>query len=149
LFTTRLADKRVRGRLPLSGGVVLAAPIEDSTAHLIAATEAVSTGSALLDRLLAGPGFLDAKVFPEISFRTEMLVPVPTGWRAVGQLQLKGIEHTVVCELDPHRHLQPDATTMTLASRWVVDSTWITTRLVPTLSRRVAMSCLIALEPTR
>jgi polyisoprenoid-binding protein YceI len=134
--------------MPLTGGAIVAAPIEDSTAHLIAATEAVKTGSTFLDRLLAGPGFLDAEDFPEISFRTEMLVQVPTGWRAVGQLQLKGIEHSVVCELDPHRHLQPDATTMTLTSRWVVDSTWIT-RSVPTLSRRIAMSCLIALEPTR
>jgi polyisoprenoid-binding protein YceI len=149
LFTARVAGKRVRGRLPLTGEAVVAAPIEDSTVHLIAATETVRTASALLDRLLAGSGFLDAEVFPEISFRTQMLVRVPTGWRAVGQLQLKGIERTVVCELDPHRHLQPDATTMTLTSRWVVDSTWITTRLVPGLSRRIAMSCFIALERTR
>jgi polyisoprenoid-binding protein YceI len=147
LFTAWLATKRVVGRLPLTGGAVVAAPIEDSMAHLTAMTEAVDTGSALLDRLLAGPGFLDAKVFPEISFRTQMLVEVPTGWRAVGHLQLKGVEHTVVCELDPHRHPQPDGTTMTLTSRWVIDSTWITARPVPTLSRRIAMSCSIALEP--
>jgi polyisoprenoid-binding protein YceI len=147
LFTARLAGNRVVGRLPLAGGAVIAAPIENSVAHLTAMTEAVNTGSALLDRLLTGPGFLDAKVFREISFRTQMLVQVPTGWRAVGQLQLKGVEHTLVCELDPHRYPQPDATTMTLTSRWVIDSTWITTRQVPTLSRRIAMSCSIALEP--
>jgi polyisoprenoid-binding protein YceI len=148
LFTARLAGRRVRGHLPLTGGAVIAAPIQDSTAHLIAMTEALSTGSAMLDRLLTGPGFLNAKVFSEISFRTQMLVHVPTGWRAVGQLQLKGIEHSVVCELDPPRHVRPGDTTMTLTSRWVIDSTWITTRLVPTLSRRIAMSCSIALEPT-
>ena len=148
LFTARLAGKRVRGRLPLAGGAVVTARIEDSTAHLIATTERVTTGSARLDRLLAGPGFLDVNLFPWISFRTEMVVHVPTGWRAVGQLQLKGIEHTVVCEFDPPRHLLPGDTTMTLTSRWVIDSAWITTRLVPTLSRRIAMSCSIALELT-
>jgi polyisoprenoid-binding protein YceI len=148
LFTARLAGKRVRGRLPLARQAVVAAPIEDSAAHLVATTETVRTGSARLDHLLAGPGFLDAKVFPEISFRTQMLVQVPTGLRAVGQLQLKGIERTVVCELVPPRHVQPDDTAMTFTSFWVIDSTWITARLVPTLSRRIAMSCLIGLELT-
>jgi polyisoprenoid-binding protein YceI len=148
LFTARLAGRRVRGHLPLTGRAVVTASVEDSAAHLMAMTDAVSTGSAMLDHLLTGPGFLNAKAFPEINFRMQMLVHVPTGWRAVGQLQLKGIEHSVVCELDPPRHVQPGATTMTLTSRWVIDSAWITTRLVPTLSRRIAMSCSIALEPT-
>jgi polyisoprenoid-binding protein YceI len=147
LFTARLAGRRVRGRLPLAGGAVVAVPIVASAAHLIAMADAVTSGSVRLDRLLAGPGFLDAEVFPEISFRTQMLVRVPTGWRALGQLHLKGIDHTVVCELDPPRQLQPDARTIMLTSRWGIDSSWITTRLVPTLSRRIAMSCSIALEP--
>jgi hypothetical protein len=44
-----------------------------------------STGSSWLDRPLAGPGFLDARAFPEISFRSDLLAWVPSGWRAVGR----------------------------------------------------------------
>ena len=38
----------------------------------------------MLDRLLAGPGFLDAGAYPEIRFRSELRAWVPTGWRAAG-----------------------------------------------------------------
>jgi polyisoprenoid-binding protein YceI len=69
-----------RGRLPLTGGVLITEPIEDSAARLVARTSAVSTGSTVLDRLLAGPGFLDAGSFPEVSFRSERLVwPAASG----------------------------------------------------------------------
>jgi hypothetical protein len=63
--------------------------------RLTARTSAVSTGSSWLDRLLAGPGFLDAEAFPDIGFRPEMLAWVPAGWRAVGRLQVKGAEHVL------------------------------------------------------
>ena len=72
-FAASVVGRPVRGRLPLSGGVLITEPIEDSTARLIARAGAVSTGSPVLDRLLAGPGFLDAAAFPEISFRSELL----------------------------------------------------------------------------
>jgi len=58
----------VLGRVPLTGRVLITEPIEDSIARLAARTSAISTGSPLLDRLLAGPGFLDAVTYPEISF---------------------------------------------------------------------------------
>jgi polyisoprenoid-binding protein YceI len=74
-------------------GVLVTEPIEDSTAWLAARASAVSTGSSVLDGLLAGPGFLDAATFPEISFRSELLAWVPAGWRATGRLQVKGTEH--------------------------------------------------------
>ena len=60
-FTARLAGRPVRGQLPLTGRVQIAEPIEASTARLSAETSAVRTGSRVLDRLLAGPGFLDAR----------------------------------------------------------------------------------------
>src|SRR5579863_9258937 len=72
-FTATVVGRPVRGRLPLSGGLLITEPIEDSTAWLIARAGAVSTGSPVLDRLLAGPSFLDAAAFPEISFRSELL----------------------------------------------------------------------------
>lgn len=147
-FTARVAGKPVRGRLPLSGGAYVSASIEDSAAHLYAATGALRTGSAMLDRMLAGPGFLDAEAHPDISFRSEMLVCVPTGWRAVGHLQVKGTEHPLVCELDADlRDQQQGPAAMTITTRWVIDSTWITTQRVPMLARRIAMSCSLALEP--
>jgi polyisoprenoid-binding protein YceI len=105
-------------------------------------TSELSTGSTLLDRLLVGPGFLDVQVFPEISFRSEMLVGVRTGWRAVGQLEVLGREHPMECELavDPR---DP----MAVTSRWVLDSTWVTTQRVLALGRNIAMTCSVALEP--
>jgi hypothetical protein len=133
----------------LIGAVSVAAPIEDSIAHLVALANEVSTGNRMLDRLLAGPGFLDIEDYPTISLRSQMLVCVPTGWRVVGQLQVKGIEHPIVCELEADlRSAQPQtsAAAMTLTTRWVLDSTWITTQRLPTLSRRIAMNCSVVLD---
>jgi len=148
-FAARVAGKSVRGRLPLIGAVSVAASIEESTAHLGALANEVSTGNHMLDRLLAGPGFLDIENYPTISLRSQMLVCVPTGWRVVGQLQVKGIEHPMVCELEADlRSAQPQtsAATMILTTRWVLDSTWITAQRLPTLSRRIAMSCSLVLD---
>jgi polyisoprenoid-binding protein YceI len=147
-FTARLAGRPIRGQLPLTGEVVIAAPVDDSTANLIAAPEAISTGHGMLDRLLAGPGFLHAEHFPQISFQSQALVCVPIGWRAIGQLQVKGAEHPIVSELaadlrPPHT---PATGTITITSRWILDSTWITTQRVLTLSRHVDMRCTLALN---
>ena len=85
-FAASVAGRPVRGRLPVSGRVLITEPMEDSTAQLIARAGAVSTGSPVLDRLLAGPGFLDARAYPEISFRSELLAWVRAEWRATGRL---------------------------------------------------------------
>jgi polyisoprenoid-binding protein YceI len=151
-FTARVAGGPVRGRLPLVGRVRIAKPIEDSEGRLAARTDALSTGSAVLDRLLTGPGFLDADVFPEISFSPELLVCVPTGWRAIGQLQVKGTEHALACQLDVAPNDQGSdqrsdgPPRMTITSRWVIDSRWVTRQRIPALSRRIAMTCSVALE---
>jgi polyisoprenoid-binding protein YceI len=148
-FTARVAGRAVQGHLPLRGGAYVSASIEDSAAHLYATTGAVRTGSAMLDRLLAGPGFLDAEAHPHISFRSEMLVCVPTGWRAVGHLRVKGTEHPLVCELDADlRGEQAGIAAMTITTRWVIDSNWITAQRVPMLTRRIEMRCTVVLEPT-
>jgi hypothetical protein len=55
-FAASVVGRPVRGRLPRSGEVLITEPIEDSTARLAARAGAVSTGSPVLDRLLAGPG---------------------------------------------------------------------------------------------
>ena len=78
----QVGGQSVRGRPPLAGRAIIAEPIEDSAACLAARTNAVSTGSPVLDWLLAGPRFLDAAAFPEVSFRSELLAWVPAGWRA-------------------------------------------------------------------
>ena len=148
-FTATVAGRPVRGRLPLTGGVLITEPIEDSTARLAARAGAVSTGSPVLDRLLAGPGFLDAGAFPEISFRSGLLAWVPAGWRAVGRLQVKGAEHELACRLDLHLGgTRPDGSPCILiTSSWVIDSGWVTSRWIPGLGRRIVMTCSCSLEP--
>src|SRR5258708_36749388 len=88
-FAARGAGRPARGRLPLAGRVVIAEPIGDSTAWLTAAAGQVRTRLPALDRHLAGPRFLDARAFPEISFHSDLLALVPAGGRAVGRLQAK------------------------------------------------------------
>jgi polyisoprenoid-binding protein YceI len=148
LFTARVAGRAVRGRLPLTGEVRITDPIEDSTARLAARASAVSTGSPVLDRLLAGPAFLDARAFPEISFRSELLVWVPAGWRAVGRLQVKNTKHELACQLDLDLGgTRPgDPPHIIIASRWAIDSTWVTSQWVPALDRRIMMACSCLLE---
>jgi hypothetical protein len=106
--------------VPLTGRVLITEPIKDSTARLAARTSAISTGSPLLDRLLAGPGFLDAVTYPEISFRSELPAWVPAGWRTVGCLNVRGTEHELACQLDLHLgDTRPDSFPRILvASSW-------------------------------
>ena len=148
-FAARFAGQPVRGRLPLTGEVLITEPIEDSTARLLARASAVSTGSPVLDRLLAGPGFLDAGAFPEISFRSERLAWVPAGWRAVGRLQVKNAEHELACHLVLHLGgTRPDGSPRILiTSSWLIDSRWITRQWIPGLGRRIVMTCSCSVEP--
>jgi polyisoprenoid-binding protein YceI len=122
-------------------------PIEDSTARLAARTSAVSTGSPMLDQLLAGPGFLDARAFPEISFQSELLVWVPAGWRAVGRLRVKNAEHELACQLSLHpAGLWPGGRRIIIAGSWAIDSRWVTSQWIPGLGRRIVMTCSCLLE---
>jgi polyisoprenoid-binding protein YceI len=148
-FAARLAGRRVRGRLPLTGQVVITDPVEESAALLTARTNAVTTGSPVLDRVLRGPAFLDAQAYPEMSFRADLLAQVPTGWRAVGCLQVKNTEHELACEFGVHLgDARPGgAPRLVVACDWVIDSTWITSQRIPALSRRIAMSCSFCLDP--
>ena len=145
----RVAGRPVGGRLPLAGRMLMAEPIEDSTVRLAARTSAISTGSPWLDRLLAGPGFLDAGAFPEIGFRSELLAWVPAGWRAVGRLRVKNTEHELACELDLHQGgMRPGGSPcIIVASSLVIDSQWVTRQLIPALGRRIVMTCSVSLEP--
>ena len=148
-FAAQFAGQPVRGHLPLTGGVLITEPVEDSTARLAARASAVSTGSPVLDRLLAGPGFLDAGVFPETSFRSELLVWVPAGWRAVGRLRVKNTEHELACQLDLRLGgTRPGGSPrIIIASSWVIDSRWVTSQRIPALARRIVMTCSLSLEP--
>ena len=148
-FAASVVGRPVRGRLPLSGRVLITEPIEDSTARLVARAAAVRTGSPVLDRLLAGPGFLNAAAYPEISFRTELLAWVPAGWRAVGHLQVKNAEHELACCLALHLGgTRPDGSARILiTSNWVIDSRWITRQWIPGLGRRIVMTCSCSLQP--
>jgi polyisoprenoid-binding protein YceI len=148
-FAARLAARPVRGCLPLTGHAHIAEPIEGSAVRLAVRTSAVSTGSPVVDRLLAGPGFLDARAYPTISFRSELLVWVPTGWRAVGRLQVKNAEHELACEFGVQLgDTQPGSVpSLVIDSSWVIDSTWVTSHQIPALGRRIAMTCCFHLEP--
>jgi polyisoprenoid-binding protein YceI len=148
-FAARVVGRPVQGRLPLTGRVLIAEPIEDSTAWLAARADQVSTGSCVLDRQLAGPGFLDAGAFPEISFRSDLLAWVPGGWRAVGRLQVKGTEHELACRLGLDSDAEPldDSPRFRITSSWVIDSRWIARQWIPGLGRRIPMTCSFVLVP--
>ena len=150
-FAARVAGQPVRGCLPLTGEVLITEPIEASTACLAATTSAISTSSAALDRLLVGPAFLDVRAFPQISFRSELLVWVPAGWRAVGRLQVKNAEHELACQLElrPGEPAPDGQPRLVITSQWVIDSRWITSEWIPGLSRRVVITCSFGLQPSR
>lgn len=118
-------------------------------AHLTALASEVSTGNRMLDRLLTGPGFLDSESHPTINLRSQSLVWVPTGWRSLGKLRVKGIEHPIASEFEADVHpTQSHAAiaTLTVRTRWVLDSTWITTNRLPTVRRRILLECVVVLD---
>jgi polyisoprenoid-binding protein YceI len=145
LFAARVAGRPVQGRLPLTGRVLIAERIEDSTARLAARASEVSTGHPVLDRQLMGSSLLDAAAFPEISFRSEALAWAPAGWRAAGQLRVKGTEHELACQLDVGR--DDDSCPFRITSNWILDTRWITRQWIPGLSRHITMTCSFLLEP--
>lgn len=148
-FTARLPWRRVRGRLPLTGQVLITESIEDSRALLIATTSAVSTGSPALDRVLAGPAFLDARGYPEISFESDLLIWVPACWRAIGRLCVKNGEHELACQFGMQfGDAKPDGSPRPVVTcSWVIDSAWITSQRIPALDRRIEMTCSFRLDP--
>lgn len=142
-FAARLPFRHVRGRLPLTGQVFITESVEDSSAVLTACTRAVSTGVPALDRVLAGPAFLDAHAFPEIRFTSDLLVWVPAGWRAVGRLQVKNAEHEMACQFRVQlAHSTPHgASWPVITARWALDSRWVSGQQIPGLGRRIEMTC--------
>jgi len=147
-FDARVAGSAVQGSLPLAGQVLLGQLAEDSSAWLTARARSLSTGLALLDELLTGPGLLDAATFPEITFRAERLTIVPAGWRAMGQLWVKAAGYPLVCRLDPApASRQPEGPGMTIISHWALDARWVTRKRIPGLRRRIGMTCSITLLP--
>jgi polyisoprenoid-binding protein YceI len=148
-FAALLAGRRVRGQLPLTGQALITEPIEESMVRLTASAGAVSTGSPVLDRVLAGPAFLDARAYPEITFQSDLLVWVPAGWRAVGRLKVKNDEYELSCQFDVRLgDAGPaGAPRLIIACNWVVDSTWVTKQRIPSLGRRIAMTCSFHLDP--
>jgi polyisoprenoid-binding protein YceI len=147
-FVATVAGRPVRGRVPLTGQVLVTDPAENSRACLAAAVSAVSTGSATLDRLLAGPSFLDAGRFPAVTFRSERLACVATGWRTVGLLQVKNVDHELACSLaltdDEARPGEPPRISVTCT--WVLDSRWIASQWLPGLGRHIEMTCSFSLQ---
>lgn len=148
-FTARLPWHRVHGRLPLTGQVLITEPAVDSRASLTATTSAVRTGSSVLDRLLAGPAFLDSRAYPEICFDSDLLVLVPSGWRAVGRLRVKNSEHELACQFGVQfGGFGPDDLPRPIVTcRWVIDSAWVATQRIPALDRRIEMACSFRLDP--
>ena len=147
LFVARVAGRPVRGRLPVTGSVLIGEQIEDSAARLRVTTSAVSTGLPTLDRLLTGHSFLDAEVFPEITFSSDMLVRVPAGWRMLGRLRVKGNEHELACQVSPRLGEAQPASARILTSTWALDSRWVTRERIPALGRRIPMTCSLSLVP--
>ena len=147
-FTARLPWRRVRGQLPLTGEVLITEPVEESRASLTVSTSAVRTGSAVLDHLLAGPAFLDAHAYPDICFQSDLLISVPSGWRAVGRLRLKDIEHELACKFGVRlgNDESPEAPRPVITCRWVIDSAWVATQRIPGLDRRIEMTCSFRLD---
>src|SRR5258708_33784895 len=65
-FAARVAGRPVRGRLPLTGSVLIGEPIENSAAQLTPPARPVGTGLPAPDRLVAPPGFPGGGADPEI-----------------------------------------------------------------------------------
>ena len=147
LFVARVAGRAVRGRLQVTGSVLIGEQIEDSAVRLTVPTGAVSTGSPVLDRLLASRAFLDAEVFPEITFSSEQLVWVPAGWRMLGRLRVKGKDHELACQVSPQLGKLQPANSRILTSTWALDSRWVTSERILALGRRIPMTCSLALVP--
>ena len=81
--------------------------------------------------------------------RPHWLAWVPAGWRAVGLLRIKNVEHELACVLDLDLgDTRPDAPPrVIIGSSWVIDPRWITSMRIPALARRVVMTCSFSLEP--
>jgi polyisoprenoid-binding protein YceI len=100
-----LGISSVHGRFKEFGGrIEVAGPdggYEASRVDAVIAAASIDTGSALRDKHLRSPDFLDVERFPEITYRGTGLTPAgPDRWTVHGKLTLHGIERDVDLALD-------------------------------------------------
>ena len=87
---------KVRGSFAdVSGSVVVADDLAESTAHVVVKTTSVTTGTADRDAHLRGSDFFDVEVFPEMTFVSTSF----DGDTLAGDLTIKGVTKPVTLDV--------------------------------------------------
>ncbi len=96
-----LALTRVEGRFPdLSGSIVVAEAMEESTVEVTIDAASLTTGNADRDSHLRSADFLDVECFPALRFRsTAVGRDEPGRWRVDGELTIRDITRPVVLDM--------------------------------------------------
>lgn len=92
-----LMVSKVRGQFTdVSGTVVVASELSDSTAEVTIATESVSTGTPDRDAHLRSGDFFDVEQFPQLTFRSTSF----DGSTLVGDLTIKDVTKPVSLDVE-------------------------------------------------
>ena len=85
--------RKVKGTFNVSeGGITVKDPVRSSTVYAVADPASIKTDTALRDGQVRGRLFLNARRFPQITFRSTSVTEVDGAWRLAGVLNVKGVD---------------------------------------------------------
>lgn len=79
----------------LAGSFAIDADPKKSSVELTVQAASIDTRDAERNDHLAGPDFLNAKQFPELTFKSTSVEPAAGGWRVTGDLTIHGTTRSV------------------------------------------------------
>lgn len=85
----------------VSGAFTIDADPAKSHVELAVKVASVDTRDDERNGNIAGPDFLNAKQFPELTFKSTSVAAIPSGWRITGELTIRGATKSVTFDAVP------------------------------------------------
>ena len=100
IIARHLMVAKVRGTFDdLSGTIVVADDLLQSSVEIEAKAASVTTGTPDRDNHLRSPDFLDTDQYPLVTFKSTGIVPKRGGWTLSGDLTIRGVTNPVTFEV--------------------------------------------------
>ena len=96
-----LGISSVHGRFTeFTGRIEIAQDIHRSRVEAVISAASIDTGNTMRDKHLRSPDFIDADLFPEITYRSRSLTPAgPDRWTVHGELTMHGVARDIDLDL--------------------------------------------------
>lgn len=84
----------------VSGSIEVAEDLTESRVEIVADASTVTTGAADRDGHLKSPDFLNADVYPQVTFRSTEVSPAGSAWKLTGDLTIRDVTKPVTFDVE-------------------------------------------------